>query len=82
MELLRWVQTIKNTLPLNLCSQIFDMLLNGDLFKYGTYFYNATGSTNYFNVLRQAVCCTIIMQVVSSLLVCWYSRRWVWMDTT
>ena len=35
--------------------QIFDKLLNGDLIPYPTYFYNITGSTNYFNILRQSV---------------------------
>lgn len=33
--------------------KIFDMLLNGDLSPYPTFFYNATGSTNYYNILRQ-----------------------------
>ncbi|XP_064401479.1 probable serine carboxypeptidase CPVL [Halichondria panicea] len=32
--------------------KIFDALLNGDLIPYPTYFYNVTGSTNYYNILR------------------------------
>ena len=43
---------IKNTCY---ASKVFDMLLNGDIYPYPTYFYNATGSTNYFNILRQQV---------------------------
>jgi len=30
---------------------IFDSLLNGDFYPYGTYFYNCTGFNNYFNYL-------------------------------
>ena len=32
--------------------QIFDFLLNGDIFKYKTYFQNVTGCTFYFNILQ------------------------------
>ncbi|KAI6661579.1 serine carboxypeptidase CPVL-like [Oopsacas minuta] len=32
--------------------QIFDFLLNGDIFKYPTYFQNATGCNFYFNILH------------------------------
>ena len=31
---------------------IFDMLMNGDLYPYPTYFYNITGSTDYYNILN------------------------------
>ena len=40
---------------ISLLSQVFDMLLNGDIFPYPTYFYNITGSTNYFNILKFTV---------------------------
>ena len=32
--------------------QIFDFLLNGDIFKYDTYFQNVTGCNFYFNILQ------------------------------
>ena len=32
--------------------QIFDFLLNGDIFKYHTYFQNVTGCNFYFNILQ------------------------------
>ncbi|XP_065897205.1 probable serine carboxypeptidase CPVL isoform X2 [Dysidea avara] len=32
--------------------ETFDALLNGDLIPYPSYFYNITGSSNYFNILR------------------------------
>lgn len=31
---------------------VFDMLLNGDLYKQGSYFYNVTGLTSYYNFLQ------------------------------
>ena len=36
--------------------QIFDMLLNGDIYPYPTFYFNVTGVTNYDNILRQEVC--------------------------
>ena len=35
--------------------QKFDMLMNGDLYPYPTYFYNITGSTDYYNILNTKV---------------------------
>ena len=35
--------------------QIFDMLLNGDLYPYKPYFYNQTLSNNYYNYLLTEV---------------------------
>ena len=32
--------------------QIFDKLMNGDIYPYPTYFYNVTGVTDYYNILR------------------------------
>jgi hypothetical protein len=40
--------------------QIFDFLLNGDIYPYPTYFFNVTGSTNYYNILRQEVCLMVV----------------------
>ena len=34
------------------CTQIFDMLLNGDTYPYPSYYKNVTGSDNYDNILR------------------------------
>jgi vitellogenic carboxypeptidase-like protein len=31
---------------------IFDRLMNGDIYPYPTYFYNVTGVTDYYNILR------------------------------
>jgi vitellogenic carboxypeptidase-like protein len=31
--------------------RVFDEMLNGDFFKYPTYFTNITGTTNYFNIM-------------------------------
>lgn len=31
--------------------KIFDYLLNGDIYPYGSFFYNATGTKNYYNFL-------------------------------
>ncbi len=36
-------------------TQVFDKLLNGDIWKYGTYVFNITGTTNYYNFLRDGV---------------------------
>nr|XP_054767401.1 probable serine carboxypeptidase CPVL [Lytechinus pictus] len=33
------------------CFQQFDILLNGDLYPYPTFYYNATGSNNYYNFM-------------------------------
>ena len=35
--------------------QIFDMLLNGDLYPYKPYFYNVTLTNNYYNFLLTEV---------------------------
>ena len=32
--------------------QVFDMLMNGDIYPYPTYFYNITGCTDYYNILN------------------------------
>ena len=32
--------------------QVFDRLMNGDIYPYPTYFYNVTGVTDYYNILR------------------------------
>lgn len=32
--------------------QVFDSLLNGDIFPYPSFFHNATGCTNYFNYMQ------------------------------
>jgi vitellogenic carboxypeptidase-like protein len=31
---------------------VFDRLMNGDIYPYPTYFYNVTGVTDYYNILR------------------------------
>ncbi|XP_786169.3 probable serine carboxypeptidase CPVL [Strongylocentrotus purpuratus] len=33
------------------CFEQFDIVLNGDLFPYPTFYYNATGSNNYYNFM-------------------------------
>jgi hypothetical protein len=40
---------------INFCFQIFDMLLNGDLYPYKPYFYNVTKTNNYYNFLETEV---------------------------
>ena len=46
--------------------QIFDMLLNGDLFPYPSYYKNVTGSDNYDNILRCVVCTVCVLYSVWS----------------
>jgi len=45
-KVIRAVKDKNYTLAFNL----FDELLNGDFYPYPTYFYNVTGSNNYFNI--------------------------------
>lgn len=41
----------RTLLDLNVCFQVFDRLLNGDVDPYPSFFQNATGCTNYFNYM-------------------------------
>ena len=43
------------------CLQIFDQLLNGDITAYPSFFYNVTGTSNYYNFLLTTVSLYIIL---------------------
>ena len=57
LKLLRYIPASSLSYMFQLVNllQVFDTLLNGDLYPYPTYFYNITGTANYFNFLLTEV---------------------------
>ena len=43
------------------CLQIFDQLLNGDITPYPSFFYNVSGTSNYYNFLLTTVSIYLVL---------------------